>query len=157
MDSNTVVPITTIEGHQYLIEFSIVSDVLDLPKSIQIGIANVAIVLVDGAGINNASTLYAMASVLKEYLESNDVVLYCYCDNKEIPRSKPRQNLSPQHYRSMLFNKMFERQNNEEYLNRSFVVKDVENGDHYINLISRSTNIKQVDIIEENLLKMEKP
>ncbi|MEJ2880165.1 hypothetical protein [Pedobacter sp. GR22-6] len=76
MALDQVIPLTTKEGHQYLIEFFITSELILLPESIDAKIANVAITLVSGAGMNNASTLFQISGIMKEYLNQNDIYGY---------------------------------------------------------------------------------
>lgn len=64
--------------------------------------------------MNNASTLSKFSKIVREYLSENDVILYCYCDDREIERSKKHQNLTPQEYRSVLFERMFDKEANHK-------------------------------------------
>lgn len=156
MALNQVIPLTTKEGHQYLIEFFIANELILLPKSLNIKIANVAITLVSGLGINNASTLFEISGIIKEYLNQNDVVLYCYCDRKEISRGVKKMSMSPQEYRSLLYSRMFDRKSDEGFINKPIIIADEVYGDHYIHLISTKPNEEEIFAIEKELLKLNK-
>lgn len=112
-----MIPFTTREGYQYLIEFS---------------------------------------GIIKAYLDNNDAVLYCYCDNKEIDRGKSKLNMSPQKYRSLLFSRMFDRIGNVDYVNHTVQISDETYGDHYIHLISKISNSEHIEAIENELVKLHK-
>lgn len=156
MELNQVVPFRTKEGCEYLIEFSLANELIIFPDSISINIVDVAITQLTVGSVNNASTLFQIANIIKSYLEVNNVALYCYCDTKEILRSKSKKDMLPQHYRSLLFSRMFERNSNSEYINHVIVVKDELNGDHYINLIANKSNQSQLNTIEKELWKLNK-
>jgi hypothetical protein len=156
MALDQVIPLTTKEGHQYLIEFFITNELIILPESIDIKIANVAITLISGAGMNNASTLFQISGIMKEYLNQNDVVLYCYCDQKEIARGVKNITISPQRYRSLLFSRMFDRKNDDNFINNPIIIADEVHGDHYIHLISKKSNQSNIHAIEKELMKLNK-
>jgi len=151
-----VIPLTTIEGHKYLIQLS-PFDLIAYPIEITIDIVNIVILLVDeieNQPINNASTLFQMAKIIQKYLDINNVVLYCYCDNKIIKRNKNKLHLLPQDYRSQLFSSLFSKNNAlKEYLNEVIYIPDEKNGDHYIHLISRIENKYHIDAIATELDK----
>lgn len=156
MALNQVVPFRTKEGCQYLIEFSLANELIVFSDPISIAIVDVAITQLDVGLLNNASTLFQIANIIKSYLEVNNVALYCYCDTKEIQRGKNKKDMLPQQYRSLLFSRMFERNSDSTYVNHVIVVKDEINGDHYINLIANKSNQSQLNAIEKELCKLNK-
>lgn len=156
MGLNLVIPLITKEGHQYLIEFFSANELIILPESIDIKIANVAITLVSGNGMNNASTLFQISGIIKEYISDNDVVLYCYCDQKEIARGTKNMNMTPQQYRSLLFSRMFDKKGDTNFINNPIIIADEINGDHHIHLISKKSNYKDILTIEKELQKLHK-
>ena len=155
MSLEQVIALQTAEGHDYLIKFSQFKNV-DLPNGINIEIVDVVIARLTDAGRNNASTLFAICNLIKEYLETNDVVLYCYCDQKEIDRSVKRQGMLPQEFRSELFSTLFHKCSNTNYTNTKIIIADNDNGDHYIHLIAHNNNAAQVDTIAAQLRRFHK-
>lgn len=155
MNLEQVIPLTSREGHRYLIQFSKFQDDI-VPEAIEIDIVDVVIVLENDCGINNANTLFQISGIIKEYLDENGVILYCFCDNSEIIRGKNNDNMSPQEYRSLLFSKLFDKRSDVNYLNKPIIINDPENGDHYIHLISKTSNSKQIDLISKELNKFNK-
>lgn len=151
-----MIPFTTSEGYQYLIEFFITNEFIGLTDSIDINLVNVTITLVNGMGINNASTLFQISGLIRTYLDKNNAVLYCYCDDREIERGKSKLNMSPQKYRSLLFNRMFDRIGNNDYINHTVQINDETYGDHYIHLISKISNFEHIEAIKNELVKLHK-
>lgn len=149
-----VIPLSTIEGHRFLIKFAVANNIIGFHDTVVVDV--VIVLVVNGTGINNASTLFQIAKIIKDYLDCNDVVLYCYCDNIEIVRGKRHLHLSPQKYRSLLLSKMFDKRADINYINSSIIINDQINGPHHIHLISRRSNYKYVEIIEKELLKFKK-
>lgn len=152
MSLEKVVPLTGKEGHEYFIQFSLFNQEV-LPATYNIDIIDLVITLVDDKrnGFNSASTLFQISACIKEYLEDNNVVLYCYCDNKHIDRNKNKAHLSPQQYRSMLFSKMFDKGDDKTYTNSLIVIGDPANQDHYIHLISKKSNQTMIDVIAADI------
>lgn len=58
--------------------------------------------------INNAGTLNRIASILFNFLDENDVILYFYCSKAPIKKRNTRDEMSYQQYRSCLFTSMFD-------------------------------------------------
>lgn len=151
-----VIPLTTVEGNKYLIQLC-PFDLVIYPIDVAVDIVNVVILPVDeieDQPINNANTLFQMAKIIQEYLDNNDVVLYCYCDNKGIKRNKNKLHILPQYYRSTLFSSLFSKNNTlKAYINEVIHIPDEKNGDHYIHLISRISNEKHIEEIAMELDK----
>lgn len=143
------------EGHQYLIEYSAFDKNLITDNLFRTDLDVVNLVITNSnefEGINNAHTLFKISQSIKEYLEENNVILYAYCDNKEIIRSKKNLKMLPQEFRSSLFSSMFNRKSNRLFINERIIISDPENGDHYIHLISREENRDQIEAIA-NMVK----
>ena len=137
MGEKKIIPLTTKEGHNYLIQFEFI-DKKQIPQNVKADIVDVLISVENNVGINNSSTLNQFSSILKKFLAEHDVILYCYCDHAEISRGPGKQNMSPQEYRSKLFSAMFDKQGNHNYINQLIVIND--DVDHYIHLISLKEN-----------------
>ncbi len=89
------VEINSREGHGYVLAFSDL-DLAILPESISKRVVEVVIATHDAKGINNAKTLFTFSKHIRSYLKQNDVILYSYCDSKDVRRSIARQHLEPQ-------------------------------------------------------------
>lgn len=81
---------------------------------------------------NSASSLFRITQIICEYAMINDAIYYCYCSDKPIKRSKNKSHLTHQEYRSMLFCKMFEKNSNVEFFNKTVIIEDSGRGNHYI-------------------------
>lgn len=147
--------LTTKEGHEYKIGFS-AFDVLQLPDNVKKDVADVVIAIDDNKGINNARTLFQISEIIKEYLTRQDVILYCYCDSKDIERGKGHQGLTPQEYRSLLFQKMFSRASNKDLINKPITLTDLKGEVHCIHLISTAQNKDDVEILSNEIYKLHK-
>lgn len=144
--------LTTKEGHEYKIGFSPFTTIA-LPESLTKTIVDVVIAIDDNKGMNNASTLFEFSKIIKEYLSKNDVILYCYCDNKEIERGKTHQHLTPQEYRSLLFEKMFDKASNKDFINKPILLIDGADNKHCIHFFSSSQNLDQIELLSEEIYK----
>ena len=102
----------------------------------------------------NSATLLQITSIIKEYLNENDVVLYCYCDDKAINKSKNKENVTPQEYRSKLFSVIFEKEADAKFINNRIIING--DTDHYIHLIAQKKNSAHIDLISNELLKLQK-
>jgi len=156
LDLDRLVPLTTRDGHHYLVKFSLMTGIIDLPDTINVQIVDLVVSLINGDGINNASTLFHIAGIIKEYLDNNDVVLYCYCDRGGILKSEKRSSMSPEEFRSLLFSAMFNKKAGDNYINHPIIIEDNVYGAHYIHLISTRKNQGQIEMIENELLKFKK-
>ena len=161
MDSDEfIIPYSTNLGINYLIKFS-PFDKSVLPDNINIEIKIIDIVIETDATPkeirNNAGSLIKISKLINEYVDSNNGIYYCYCSDKPIERSKRKLHLTNQEYRSLLFLKMFEKENNNDlYINKRIIINDPQNGHHYIHLISKIENKKTVMLISEHLKKHNK-
>lgn len=146
-----VIPLVTKEGYEYAIKFDVFYPDA-VPDSIIIPVIDITIeLLTEVKPANNARTLFYIAEIIDNYMAENDVILYCYCDNAPIEKGKNKSDITNQQFRSLLFIKMFEKQNSEEYLNEQIIINDPKNGDHYIHLFSKLHNKPYIDIIASEL------
>ena len=152
MNRETEVPLITKEGHNYLISFSSFQTE-NLPQ-ITIPIVDLTISVENNVGINNGATLLQITSIIKNYLNENDVVLYCYCDNKAIIKSEKKADLTPQEYRSRLFSAMFEKDADVNFINSRIII--IGETDNFIHLIAHKKNSAHIDLISKELLKLQK-
>jgi len=149
-----IISLETKEGHEYLIKLNPI-DINVLPANVEIPVVDVTIELVnDVPVVNNAGTLFQIAAALNNYAACHNVILYCYCDSAPIQKRNP--DLLYQAYRSQLFVKMFEKQNNEDYLNEKIIIEDPVNGNHYIHLFSKKNNKQALDSIANELMRLNK-
>lgn len=154
MAVDQIISLESKEGHEYLIKLDRLDPAI-LPDRINIPVVNITIEKVNGVDtINNAKTLFQITQAIAGYAFENDVVLYCYCDSAPISKRNPE--MSSQEFRSLLFIKMFEKQNNNEYLNEQIIIDDPENGNHYIHLFSRMHHKDTIEIIASKLLEFNK-
>lgn len=154
MDLNQDFPFTTKEGHEYLVKFSQFNPNV-IPYELAIPVVDVTIELVISSDqTNNAKTLFQIAGCIRNYVELHNVILYCYCDSAPIQKRNP--DLLNQAYRSQLFVKMFEKQNNENYINEKIIIEDPVNGNHYIHLFSKKHNKQAIDSIANELMRFDK-
>lgn len=144
------IPYLTVEGYEYLITFTEFNKD-NLPKEFSLAIVDITIIAKNEMEkTNNGKTLLEFCSLINDYLNDNDVVLYFYCSNDPIFKSYKRQNISNAKYRSQLFCKMFEKQNlNDSFICENIIIKDSINGNHNIHLISKIHNEKEIKLIVE--------
>jgi len=155
MSLNKSFTINSTEGHEYVLGFSSFDSIL-LPDSITKKVIEVVIAIEDYKGINNAKTLFTFTKHIKSFLAKNDVILYSYCDNKHIERGERHQHLTPQEYRSLLFQTMFNKDNSEEFINKPIELTDVSNEKHYIHLFARAESRVELEIASNGLYKLNK-
>ena len=154
MGIEQIISLETKEGHEYLIKLNPI-DINVVPTDVQIPVVDVTIELVnDVPVVNNAGTLFQIAAALNNYAACHNVILYCYCDSAPIQKRNP--DLLYQAYRSQLFVKMFEKQNNEDYINEKIIIEDPVNGNHYIHLFSKKQNILAIESIANELMRLNK-
>lgn len=147
--------ITSSEGHEYVLGFSLFNSFI-LPETITQKIIEVVIAIEDNKGVNNAKTLFSFAKHIKSYLFENDVILYSYCDSKAIERSEKHQHLSPQAYRSLLFQMIFDREAGTDFINRPVELTDGNNENHFIHLFSTTSNVEALEVVCKELYKLNK-
>ena len=145
-----IIPYITVEGYEYLIKFTEFNKNY-LPEEFSLPIIDITIVA-NGEmdNINNGKTLFEFSSLINDYLDNNDIILYFYCSNDSIIKSHKRKDISNAQYRSDLFCKMFEKKNlDDSFICENIIIEDSINGNHHIHLISKIQNEKEIKIIVE--------
>lgn len=156
MSLEEVYSFKTFEGFEYRVGFSQFNSLI-IPENINKPVIDVVIATQDNKEINNAGTLFIITRIIKDYLIKNDVLLYCYCDAIEINRRTKHQQLTPQEYRNLLFQKMFEREADNTFVNKLIVLTDINEVDHYVQLISTTSNLNLLQTAENEIFKLNKP
>jgi hypothetical protein len=145
---NIVIPFTTKKGNEYLIKFDEFHHFHHFSKPI----IDIALVLVNNkANANTIGDLLQISSIIKNYIQDNDVILYYYCDHHSIERRKTEY--TPQQFRFQLFNAMFKRINHSNFIKKDIIIEDKINGNHYISLIS---NIRNSEVLNDVFIEIEK-
>ena len=154
------IPIDCPDGHQYLLRFE---DFENLPVNIdaELGVKVVDISLIsesEVATINNIGTLNLISTVVFNFLDENDVVLYYYCSKDAIYQRKNRKEIPPQQYRSKLFLTLFDKivekyQRGDDYINKPIIIPDEIYGDHYIHFVAESKHSDKLDKFADYLNK----
>lgn len=136
----------TEEGNRYALQFS-PFDIDSLP--IQSPVIQVDLIpILNNFKINSVKTFNYIGQEVNNYLiDKPHVILYYYCDNKEIFFRKTREIESFQEFRSKLFSAMFHKINPDDRLLKSFIITDKKNGDHYISFIFKEEHIEEIDIL----------
>lgn len=154
---NVTFAIECSEGHQYLLKLT---ECKNLPIEIDIKIVDIALVPVSKPDtINNAGTLNKIASILFNFLEENDVILYFYCSKDPIQQRESREPMSYQKYRSFLFTCMYNKtskDHNDEFIHKQIVLLDQVYGDHYVHLITKSKYTQKINDLETSLNEFNK-
>ena len=157
MAVDTDIPYSTKEGIDYLIKFTLFPKD-KLPEEIKIPIVDIVIetdASVDDIS-NSAFSLLQITQIIHDYAIEHNAIYYCYCSDKPIKRSKTKAHLNHQEYRSKLFCKMFEKNNNSDFINRTVIISDPQKGNHHIHLITKLENEYFVDIISNLLNELDK-
>ncbi|SCY98740.1 hypothetical protein [Flavobacterium caeni] len=157
MAVNVDIPYSTNEGIDYLIRFTVFPEE-KLPEGIHIPVVD--IVIETNAEVNDikntAFSLIKITQIISNYALEHDAIYYCYCSSNPIKRSEKKADLTHQEYRSILFCKLFEKNNNPDFVNRTVIINDPEQGNHYIHLISRLKNNDMINLISETLNTFDK-
>ncbi len=157
MAENVDIPYSTNEGIDYLIRFTLFSKDR-LPEEITIPVVD--IVIETDADVNDiknsAYSLMQITQIISDYAIENNAIYYCYCSDKPIKRADGKKHLSNQEYRSLLFCKMFEKNNNSDFINKSVVINDLQKGNHHIHLIAKLENEYMVNLISDTLSQFDK-
>lgn len=155
MSLEKVVCFESLEGHEYIVKF----DIFNISElNVSVPIINITLVLVNEK--EKSCTIHALnklTSIVLEYLESNNVILYYYCDSYPIKMRIRQNELSPQKFRSQIFKMLFQRCNSDSYILQNIEIRDNENGNHYISLISSSKNKADLLYLKNIGLENSKP
>lgn len=148
MSIDKVIPLITKRGNEYLIKFEEFRDFdkFDLP------IVDVSLVFISGLlESNSLGDLFNISEIILDYILNSDVILYYYCDHQDLKRRD--ESISPQKYRSDLFNSLFDRKSLPDLVKSEIIIEDKDNGDHYISLIgvekNHETLLKVIEELEE--------
>ena len=157
MIQNTDIPYSTIEGIDYLIKFTLFSSD-KIPEYITIPIVDIVIETNSDVNEikNSAYSLIQISKLIGTFILNNDAIFYCYCSDKPIKKSLRKGKLTNQEYRSMLFCKMFEKSNNSSFINKIVVISDSQRGNHYLHLITASSNINMINQLAVQLTEFDK-
>jgi hypothetical protein len=157
MLSNHLINYSTNEGIDYIIKFTVIEP-NQLPIGIDIPVIDIIIeTSTEFEDIkNSAYSLLQITKIIHQYALINDAIYYFYCSNKSILKSKSKENFSNQEFRSLLFSRMFEKNNDKLFFNHKIRIVDIENGSHYIHLISKFENIKTINLISEMINEFQK-
>jgi len=155
MALSTVIPLTTKEGFEYLLNFT-EFEKSALPDDIDIPLVDVTIeARIPMEQYNNAGTLFNMSSFIKGFLEEHNVIIYFYCSKDDILKSPSKDSFSNQEYRSHLFDTMFLRSEKDGiYINEKIIIDD-NNEKHFIHLMSISENEKYFNKISTTILSFD--
>ena len=146
MDFNFQLFFETEEGNQYSLEFSpFNNDSLPIESPVvQVDL----IPIVNDLKLNSNKTFNFIGQEVNNYLlDKPDIILYYYCDNKEIFFRNTRKIESFQEFRSNLFTAMFHRLNPDNLLLKSFIITDKINGNHYISFIFKEKQVGEINIL----------
>lgn len=99
-----------------------------------------------------------VVSKIEEYISEREVILYYYCDSAGIyyRNNNKRKFLSPQHFRSELFQTLFSKVNPKNLLIDSSVISNPLVGNHYISFIYLPKHQPYVDILTKELEEYKK-
>ena len=145
-------PLESSDGFKYIIELTEQSTEVLSSEDLGKTIYNITLTLIQKGKGDTNPILFRMGSILIEFLQKNDVILYFFCsqDDSDIVISK-KKNISPQEFRSLLFIRIFKRINklyNNDYFIMTYPV-DLENGDSlYNHFISHNKNKPYLDELE---------
>jgi len=143
MPFDKIIPFLSSKGNKYLLKFEQFHYKID---NLNIPIIDITLLQEDiDNQTNTFNDLLRIADYVLEYINENNVILYYYCDHKEI--KKRIKNISPQEYRFNLFSALFNRKAESNFIKKSIIISDIENGDHFITIISKIEDSKNLDII----------
>jgi len=147
-------PFTTVFGVRYLLIFTEFSDSTDF----NFPVIDISLVCEDDIEqANDIDVLITVNRFIKKYLtDHKDAILYYYCDTAPIIRSSKNEHLSNQEYRQILFDRMFELARFKNAIKKSIVITDLEEGNHFINLISHSNMASAIEELASNVEDLKK-
>ncbi len=89
--------------------------------------------------------IFSIAKIFEQYILQNNVILTYICDNEPVKTSVRNKSLSPQKFRSTLFDRMFKRINKQgKFYKKDLIIKN-KLGDEYLSFISFLENADSVD------------
>lgn len=151
------IPYTTSGGIDYLIKFT-AFDPDRLPEGINVTLIDIVIETdaPSGAIDNNAHSLLQITKIILEYMRDKDAILYSYCSDRPIKKSKRNLHQSHQEFRSNLFSAMFSLNNAPDFINKVIVINDPDSSHHYLHLIGNIKFQRDIDFIANKLQEFDK-
>lgn len=115
-----------------------------------------------GNGDQNYEALLYLTKLVLDFLKENKCIIYFYADYSPIKKSKNHSTLSNQEFRSQLFSTLFEKLKYQtikkkgefNYILRTTAIKDQENGNHFITLISNKDQGVEIEELTNSILAM---
>jgi len=157
MAEDSLIPYTTDEGINYLIKFTVFSPE-KLPEEINLPVIDI-VIETDSAvhDINNDSkVLIQITKIISDYLKEEEAILYYYCSDREIKKSKRNKHLSHQEFRSKLFSAMFSLNKATDLINKLIVIDDPSRNNHYLHLIGDKKHESVINRIADEAKKLDK-
>lgn len=149
MPFEKIIPVERQDGNKYLLRISEFQSGFDFG----IPVVDVQFVMVERDIAKPAlGELIFIAKELLKFLNENDVVLYYYCDNVDMQRSNHHSHQTPQEYRYLLFDRLYEWFKNESLVKDDVIIR--EDGGHYISLISTLKNKSVLTDISNEIEKL---
>lgn len=161
------IPVSSCDGRQFLIKLSsfsidgIPGSITEILKCEIIDIVLERVTDVDQNKQNSFGTLSIIFTVIWNFLEEHDVVLYFYCDDRhEILRKETF--ISPQEYRSKLFTSMFNRKVSNmgsRYVNVPIILLSEEfdiQKKVFMHLIARGEHLDCLKLLKDEIKKLSK-
>jgi len=154
---NVSFPLITSEGYKYIINFERV-DLVQFSEEVA-GKTDVPVYDLNfklyGANIsdieiNNPKTLYRIGAIILDFLIENDVIIYYFCDTKQIKKGKKHEHISHQEFRHMLFTTMYRyvatRRQLDNFENNALEITG-ENEKYYLHFLCSQKNLTYVKIL----------
>lgn len=132
MENKTII-LRSPAGNKYKLSFVLFQPMTEINVSIfEVSLERILLIEKE----NPAKIFQFVTKQIEHFLQENEVILFYFCDNSDIyyRNDKKRRFTSPQHFRSELFNKLFERRKAEGLLLSSSMVKS-RVSTHYISFI----------------------
>ena len=137
MSLDRIIPIERQKGNKYI--FRVSEFKCDIDIEIDVPIVDIQFLMIERDDTKSAlSELIFVGKELLHFLMKNDVILYYYCDNVDMPKSKNHSNISSQEFRYTLFDRLFDWFGDESLIKDDIIIN--EGGGHYISLISKKKN-----------------
>ena len=128
------------QGNLYVIKFGLFPEKtigIDIPL---VDVSLTAILINQKPSLSN---LAGICELVINYLQERDAILYFYYDRKDDISVRDRK-ITPQEYRSLLFNRLIDRYAPTGFVKRNVQINDKSN-DHFITLITHEEYIQELD------------
>jgi len=141
-------------GSEYIIE---ISKFPSQSHDLEIDIFDVTLKAVNIIKNDNAEILSVLSTKVIDHLNTHNCIIYFYCDQQPIKKSKQNKHLSNKEFRHKLFNALFERTkslnvNSFDLLIENIIIEDKENDNHYISLLAKKSDEA---ILQDSMLMIE--